>query len=286
VQISSENFTATGHATPGQIGNRGWDTAFENREIAAELESIFQTDTSTKNKDIVEIGPDDEIPQKEKDSLFQGSLAFLDQPFVLFRLSATPRPVPTFPQGAGEVDSAKLVTSPHSLESLLSLISSANSTLDIEEMSLPQNWREVSGKDSQLSPLVSALIDAGRRGVTIRVLLNDDSVFSPPGSENPKKPNLQTVQYLKKTAREKKLPISAKIVNIKQVGITYIHNKGIIVDGQRVLISSINGTQNSIMNNREVGIILESQDAAKYFDRAFDLDWAKSGSATTEDEAQ
>jgi phosphatidylserine/phosphatidylglycerophosphate/cardiolipin synthase-like enzyme len=46
-----------------------------------------------------------------------------------------------------------------------------------------------------------------------------------------------------------------------------------IVDGARALVSSVNGTENSVMNNREVAVIVESPDAAQYFQGAFDFDW-------------
>ena len=35
-----------------------------------------------------------------------------------------------------------------------------------------------------------------------------------------------------------------------------------IADGKRVFVSSINGTRNAVMNNRETAVNLESPDAA------------------------
>ena len=55
--------------------------------------------------------------------------------------------------------------------------------------------------------------------------------------------------------------------------ITKLHNKGLIVDMEYVLISSVNWNYNSPNNNREAGIIIESEEAAKYFSEIFQYDW-------------
>jgi phosphatidylserine/phosphatidylglycerophosphate/cardiolipin synthase-like enzyme len=57
------------------------------------------------------------------------------------------------------------------------------------------------------------------------------------------------------------------------VEVNYVHNKGMVADGSRVFVSSINGTENAIMNNREVAVSVVSPDAAQYFGKVFDTDW-------------
>ena len=91
------------------------------------------------------------------------------------------------------------------------------------------------------------------------------------------KPNQITVNYLNQIAHCDNLPIEARIVDTRAAGITYIHNKGIIVDSDIAIVSSINGTQNSAMNNREVAVALQSPEAAKYFGQAFSFDWGDLG---------
>jgi cardiolipin synthase len=54
-----------------------------------------------------------------------------------------------------------------------------------------------------------------------------------------------------------------------------IHNKGVIVDGDRVLISSINWNDNSPSFNREAGVILEHPGVAGYYTEAFVQDWSR-----------
>jgi len=48
-----------------------------------------------------------------------------------------------------------------------------------------------------------------------------------------------------------------------------IHNKGMIVDNESVLIASINWNENSVIRNREAGIIIENEEMAQYYTEVF-----------------
>ncbi len=253
VLISSENFTNRALATPGDVGNRGWETYFENADTAQKLTSIFETDTDPSYGDIVEFKSSFPVPE---DTIER-------------------RPVPTLSGGYGEVLSVTLLSSPNSLSGIQGLIRSAKEHLEIEFMSLPSTW--LTGAIRKENPLVTELVAAAKRGVKIRVLLNDDWVFSPHKPPNaPLKANEITVQRLQAYARCYGYPILANIVDVKTLGITYIHNKGILVDDAKAFVSSINGTQNSVVANREIGVILDSPEAARYYSQAFAVDWEKS----------
>ncbi|HDN96196.1 MAG TPA: hypothetical protein ENG71_03940, partial [Thermoplasmatales archaeon] len=52
-----------------------------------------------------------------------------------------------------------------------------------------------------------------------------------------------------------------------------IHNKGLIIDGEKVLISSINWGENSVRRNREIGVVVEDKNIASYFEDIFWYDW-------------
>jgi FlaG/FlaF family flagellin (archaellin) len=51
------------------------------------------------------------------------------------------------------------------------------------------------------------------------------------------------------------------------------HNKGIIVDGRMVLISSINYSDGSITANREAGVIILHEGIAQWYQEIYDFDW-------------
>jgi phosphatidylserine/phosphatidylglycerophosphate/cardiolipin synthase-like enzyme len=52
-----------------------------------------------------------------------------------------------------------------------------------------------------------------------------------------------------------------------------VHNKGVIADAQRVLVSSQNWSTDGTLYNRDAGVIIENADAAGYFQQIFQHDW-------------
>jgi phosphatidylserine/phosphatidylglycerophosphate/cardiolipin synthase-like enzyme len=56
------------------------------------------------------------------------------------------------------------------------------------------------------------------------------------------------------------------------LGLVKIHNKGLIIDDQKVVIASLNWNANSI-HNREAGVIIENDEIASFFNAAFFHDW-------------
>jgi len=54
----------------------------------------------------------------------------------------------------------------------------------------------------------------------------------------------------------------------------HLHNKGVLIDRQKVLVSSTNWSENSITCAREAGVLIQSPDVAEYYAKVFDLDWS------------
>jgi len=54
---------------------------------------------------------------------------------------------------------------------------------------------------------------------------------------------------------------------------TNIHNKGIVVDGKGVLVSSANWSGDGVLRNRDAGLIIRNRDIAAYYERVFRDDW-------------
>lgn len=301
--ISSENLSMTGHANPGTIGNRGWDTILDSPTIAAELTQTFQNDIDPSFGDIAEYSTDMNLPTHPG-----GKAA-----------ATAKRAMTPYAAASGQVQEATLIYSPHSMEGLTQLVRNAKSSVQVEEMSLPLLWRN---DPVQLNPLVSELIEAARRKVKVQVLLNDDRVFersfesshdsanislnesfnstsavsdflqtigitlplllpgepesSTLGRSDSIRKNAKTVDYLRSLGICERIPLEAKIVDTRALKITYIHNKGMIIDRTGALVSSVNGTSNSANNNREVAVYLKSPDAAAYFGEVYDFDWKSS----------
>ncbi len=252
--IGSENYSETGNPLPGNIGNRGWEVLIHDVALAREFLAVFQEDADTSQGDVQDL--------IEASHLSRRRVQTIDSDSIL----ATTR-IPTL-----DAKAVKKITSPDtSLSGLVSLIRSSKRTLDIEQMTFDPGW----GKESDRSKLLAEVLAAAKRGVQVRILVNDETVFDHPS--HPSKPkNRETVALVKK-AEKSGLPIQARIANIKAMGVDYIHNKGVLADGDKTLISSINWGQNSVENNREAAVLLLSPAIYNHYEALFEADWKASG---------
>ncbi len=282
VLVSSENFSFGAHPQAGLVGNRGWHVAIQDAGLAAQMLALFNSDADPSQGDVLDLRrsalppPSDRVDNSKPEA---------------------PRTAPALPVGSGQIDAVHLVTSPDSRQGLLEFIRSAKKSVALEFMSLPATWTgEVRGQAASENPILTELLAAARRGVKVRVLLNDENAFAQvpaqareqlnlmAGPETPavrRNRNLETVCAIRDLAAQDHLPIEGRIISISKAQIHYVHNKGMIVDGSKAWVSSINGTRNSVMNNREVALAVEGEAAGRYFQSAFDFDWTKSSGALT-----
>ena len=134
---------------------------------------------------------------------------------------------------------------------IIQLINSANTSLYIEQMYIY----------SSLTDMINAIVNAKKRGVDVKVILE------PKASQNN-----QTVKILVQHG----IPVA--YANTSHYGSPHqfetMHNKGMIIDGKIVLISSINWSPTSLRDNREVGVIIKNQHIAQYYQQVFLHDWS------------
>jgi phosphatidylserine/phosphatidylglycerophosphate/cardiolipin synthase-like enzyme len=105
---------------------------------------------------------------------------------------------------------------------------------------------------------IALLVQAQRRGVTVRVLA------SPPragDSEDADEPDLDVLQRGGVSVRYLKSPI--------------VHAKAIVADGSLAYVGSINMSAQSLDFNRELGILLADQTALTRMIAIFEKDWGK-----------
>ena len=243
--IGSENYSPTGNPSPGTLGNRGWEIFTQDPSLAQEYKQIFATDSSTQFGDVADLTKHAAVN------------------------TTSSRPLKSAGMGA-HLDASQIVriTSPDtSLNGLVGLINQARKNIEIEQMTFDSTWNKQAGA----SPLYVAILNAARRGVHVRVLLNDSHVFDHPGK--PAAPhNLDTIKLYLGVGN-----LEARTANLKAMGVDYIHNKGMLVDGTQTLISSINWDQNSIQSNREAAVAITSPQVNQYYEALFNQDWQASG---------
>jgi len=129
---------------------------------------------------------------------------------------------------------------------------------------------ETSNINDDPNPRLNAYIDAARRGATVRVLL--DAYFDNQDLNSPRS-NLRTVEYLNSVAQAEGLDLQARRRNPTGEG---VHNKmalAQIADRGWVIVGSLNGGEVSAKLNREMALLVGSDEAYDYLAQVFWYDW-------------
>lgn len=263
VFVQSENWKPTGVPSVNTFGNRGWGLIVNNAATAQRFTDVFNSDWNVLAKD--------SFPFTATDSRWGAPTAgFTPNNTVdsgTYSLQARSKPI------TGEFTVTPIFAPDNTFlqqNGIIGLARQAQTSLLVEQLYIHKFWGSTTTGSTATTPDVylEEVIAAARRGVQVRVLL--DSSFLDP---NDPRDNQYTVQYINDTAAREGLDMQAKLVDTAKVGIEKIHNKGMIVDGRKVLVSSINWSENSPENNREAGIIVDNPESAAYYETLFWYDW-------------
>ncbi|MEF8782277.1 MAG: phospholipase D-like domain-containing protein [Haloarculaceae archaeon] len=157
------------------------------------------------------------------------------------------------------VERTRLLVAPDNAEGeIVRAIERANESLAVEQVSL----------GDRRQPFVRATLDAARRGVRVRVLLS--------GAWYVRGENERIAAWLNDRADAEGLPLTARIADPRG-RFEKIHAKGIVVDGEQVLLGSLNWNNNSARRNRETVLVLDGAEVGAYYQRVFDADWRGGG---------
>ncbi len=157
-------------------------------------------------------------------------------------------PFATAGEFSGSMNVTPIVSPDTSLQGILYCINIAQATLDIQ---IP--YFTSVGDGGAVDDIIDAILAAKARGVTVRVITEEDQDW------------VEIEQIL--------IDNDISIVWHDTRWFTANHNKGIIVDGRIVLVSSINYSDNSITNNREAGVIIENEEIAQWYLQVYNFDW-------------
>lgn len=231
--VLTENWKPAG---TGGNGSRGWGVTVRDEETAAALARTFRTD----------FGARDARPwarvRGTRNDLEPGGTANGSYP-TRFR----PHEV--------SVDRVQVLVAPDNAErAVVTRIDGADESVRV--------LQATAGGPEQ--PFVRALVRAARRGVRVRLLLN--------GAWYAREGNRAVVEALNERAAREGLDLEAKLADPRgRYG--KVHAKGLVVDGETVVLGSLNWNNHSARENREVLLALRSEGAARYFGRAFQADW-------------
>jgi phosphatidylserine/phosphatidylglycerophosphate/cardiolipin synthase-like enzyme len=184
-------------------------------------------------------------------------------------------PIKPTPLVVTETERIEIVQSPdnelRSQDSLLGLVNTAGAgdTVMVEQQYERRYW-----PNSTLgpNPRLDAYIAAAQRGASVRILLDGSDRTDCSNTGNPIAVDYINSLGLPNLQARQATPTSDNI-----------HNKLVLVQHNGVgvsHISSINGSENSSKNNRELGLQIQSNAAYLYYKDVFDYDWAHTVSST------
>ena len=248
VWIGSGNWKSSTLPSPDQGGNREWGAIINSSDLANSIKLRFDHDYS---EGTVTTGdtPDGWSP---------GSSASVSGPLTSSMQT----------QVTGE-----LLTCPDDcIQTLAEMINSADEEILLSLQYLELDWYW----GWQANPLLDSLLTAAERGVSIRLIMNAHYL-----DENPDVRN--SVEELNENWSAKYGYDVEAILMTENDDIIKLHNKGAIIDGESVLISSINWGDNSILRNREMGVLIHSEEFTSPYLESWWLDWNRTDDTTDSD---
>lgn len=232
--VTTENWKPAG---TGGHGSRGWGVVVRDARVVDGLADTFAADSNGR----------DGVAWRR----FREGRAFE-------RADAPPAnsSFPTrFPAERVRAERVELLRAPDNAERrVVSLVGNASESVRVQQVSV--------GGRSQ--PFLRATLRAARRGAEVKVLLSDAWYV--------REENRALVAWLNEVADGEDLPLSARVAD---PGGRYekIHAKGVVVDGDSVLVGSLNWNNNSARENREVALLLHGEGVAGYYRAVFRADW-------------
>ena len=232
--VATENWKPAG---TGGHSSRGWGVVVHQREIVRGLAETFRADAGWA------------------DALRWQSFRRGQR----FDPAETPPANATYAQQFApehvETERVELLVAPDNAEGrLVALLDDASESIRVQQV----------GIGSRRQPFLRATIRAARRGVDVRILLSSAWYVE--------EENRRLVDWLNARAASEDLPLEARLAEPRG-RYEKIHAKGVVIDGERVVLGSLNWNNGSARDNREVALVLHGRAVADYYTAVFDADW-------------
>jgi phosphatidylserine/phosphatidylglycerophosphate/cardiolipin synthase-like enzyme len=218
----------------GGHSSRGWGAVVRDRAVADRLAELFRADA----------GGRDAVPW----SRFRQGRRFED------RLAANGSYPTRFEPEPVRLEAVRLLVTPdNGGRAVRGLLANATDRIRVQQVGLGGE-----------GPFTRALVRAARRGVEVRVLLS--------GAWYVREENRRLADRLNRQADSEDIPLTVRLVEPDD-RFEKVHTKGAVVDGERVLLGSLNWNGHAAENNRETMLVLEGEAAASYYGSVFAADW-------------
>ena len=252
VWIGSGNWRSSSHPAPGEPGNRDWGVLVDDAGLATMVLNHLAFDENEAKGHVTPV-------------LAGDAPAGWVMP--------TPESIvgTTAPGIDGDFEAQLLVCPDNCIDELVNMLDGAEEEILLSLQYLDMDWSWGWGEN----PILEALEEAAQRGVRLRLILNgaflDEDIQSAVDRFN-EEWNF-TMGY-----------DASSIVMSSDDQVTKLHNKGVIVDGEHVLVSSINWGDSALVRNREMGLLLSSEAVASVYVDSWYEDWNRLDNSTDTDQ--
>lgn len=219
----------------GGRSNRGWGAVVRSERLSGALTETFRADAEFR----------DAIPWQ----VYRADREFGQ----LSQVPAERYPARFEPLSANATRVSVLAAPDNAASAIVGRIDNATGSIRVELISI----------GSRGHPFVRALLRAARRGVEVRVLLGSASYV--------RRDNRAIAEWLTERAKAEGLSLQARLATPRS-RFSKIHAKGIVID-DAVVLGSINWTNGSIRENREVALVIEDRPVADYYRQVIRADW-------------
>ncbi len=265
VWVGSGNWKDSSFPRNYNSGNVDWGVFVDSITFASNILSTLAWDEETNHVHITAYDPNDSSHGKPSANDGWYGLVATD----------TVHNEPTIPANSieGEFTIQTLICPLNCVENLVESIDSADTSIDLSLQYLDLDWEYGWGE----SPIIAALAKAATRGVKIRLIMN--AYYLDSNEEVQEALDLFNENWNRTSGHD-----TTAIAMSTGEGITKLHNKGMIIDGEKVLVSSINWGSSSIMQTKEVGVLIENDNLANWFSNRWNTDWERLDTYTDTDE--
>ena len=257
VWISSGNMKDSSLPPSGNSGNREWSLFIESPIIAAKFSNWMSWD---ENADLRYTRP-------------HGMWALPPNDWVLPSPSGTVSGDPSLmaSEASPGFNALPIICPDNCLAEIIGAINESEETLYISAQYFDVDWY---WGFNDANPLLDSIRSAAERGVSVRLLLN--AFYA----------NEETWDLVELVNAEWNetdgLDATARLMSTSD-SITKLHNKGMIVDAETVLVGSMNWGSSAMLRNREHGILIMDSDFASIFTSSFENDWNRVDERTDTD---
>ena len=252
VWIGSGNWKSSSHPAPGEAGNRDWGVLVADEGLATMVLNHLVFDENAARTHVTPVQASD-APSGWS---MPASGAIVGETATAIE---------------GDFEANLLVCPDNCIDEIVDVLDEADTEILLSLQYLDTDWSWGWGDN----PILEALEDAAARDVRLRLMLNgaylDEDIQS-------------AVDLFNEEWNFTKGYDTSAIVMSSDDTVTKLHNKGIIVDGEHVLVSSINWGDSALVRNREMGLLISSPTVAQVYMDSWHDDWQRVDNTTDTDQ--